>query len=196
MHSIFLIRHATPDWSRTELAYDVPPGPPLIPQGEAEARHLGEFLAALNIRKVLVSPLERTLKTAELAFAGQEMPLVVEEEIAEWQRGEGEHDVAARMIRVFDRVASSFGSSIGGSASGSDSAALVTHGGPIRLLLDHLGLEKDALEFYRKQFDRDNPTPPAGVWRASRQGDEERWRLDLIYTPQPHRSYVPPTIYV
>jgi broad specificity phosphatase PhoE len=188
MTSIYLIRHATPDWSRTDLAYDVPPGPPLVPSGEEEARNLGKFLADLNISEALVSPLERTRRTAELALAGLDVKTTVDEDIAEWQRGEAEQDVLARMLRVINRLTEA--------SDGSTSYAVVTHGGPIRALLHHLGMEKDALDHYRRQFDHDNPTPPAGVWKISRRSAEQSWTMELVYTPKPHKAYVPATVYV
>ena len=41
---IYLIRHATPDWTRKDIPYHLPPGPPLIEQGLAEAQALAAFL--------------------------------------------------------------------------------------------------------------------------------------------------------
>ena len=34
---LYLARHATPDWNMRDIRYDIPPGPPLVPQGEEEA---------------------------------------------------------------------------------------------------------------------------------------------------------------
>ena len=34
---VYLARHATPDWNRKDIRYDVAPGPDLVAQGEAEA---------------------------------------------------------------------------------------------------------------------------------------------------------------
>ncbi|MEZ4609900.1 MAG: histidine phosphatase family protein [Caldilineaceae bacterium] len=44
----------------------MPPGPPLVPDGETEAAKLGEFLRAAGVTKVYASPLERTRRTAEI----------------------------------------------------------------------------------------------------------------------------------
>ena len=67
--TIYLIRHATPDWSRTDLVYHLPPGPPLTAQGEAEAAKLGDFLRDMDVRHIFTSPLVRCLRTAEIAGA-------------------------------------------------------------------------------------------------------------------------------
>ncbi len=55
--TIYLTRHATPDWSRTDIRYDIPPGPPLTAQGEAEAEKLGIFLASAGVTQTLRQPL-------------------------------------------------------------------------------------------------------------------------------------------
>ena len=49
---IFLLRHATPDWSRKDIPYDILPGPALLAHGEAEARALGEFMRSEGLKKV------------------------------------------------------------------------------------------------------------------------------------------------
>ena len=64
---VILARHATPDWNRRDIPYDIPPGPELTPAGEREALALGEFLRAQGATRVYHSPLERTLRTASLA---------------------------------------------------------------------------------------------------------------------------------
>ena len=65
--------------------------------------------------------------------------------------------------------------------------ALVTHGGPIRLLLQHLGVAQPCIDFYRRQFDRDNPLPPAGAWCFVQNGTI--WSGELAFAPQPYRHY-------
>ena len=57
---LYLARHATPDWNMRDIRYDIPPGPPLVPQGEAEAAQLGEFLRQAGVVQIYVSPLVRT----------------------------------------------------------------------------------------------------------------------------------------
>jgi probable phosphoglycerate mutase len=185
--TIFLVRHATPDWSRTDLRYDIPPGPPLTPTGEAEAAQLGQFLKSVNIVHLYASPLERTLRTAALAAEVAGVPYSVVDDIAEWQRGEGESAVLQRM-RPF--VESTLDPSLAGPR------AVITHGGPIRMLLQALGLDQAEVDFYRRQFDRDNPLPPAGVWRITRLADGTLEKPELVFAPQGFASYVPAVVYV
>ena len=67
--AIYLARHATPDWNRRDIRYDIAPGPDLVPQGEAEAAQLGEFLRTTGVTRIYASPLVRTRRTAEIAAA-------------------------------------------------------------------------------------------------------------------------------
>src|SRR5690606_27348490 len=185
---VLLVRHASPDWSRTDLRYDVPPGPPLTPAGEEEATALGHFLKTAGVTRILYSPLERTTRTAQLAAAQVGLTPQVDEAIAEWQRGEPENDVLDRFL---PRIQAAL------DASREEGLfALVTHGGPIRLLLAEFGLDKAELDYYRRLFDRDNPVPPAGVWRIERSANGRIRKPELVYTPNPYQAYQPATVNV
>ena len=183
--SVYLVRHATPDWSRVEIRYDIPPGPPLTPQGEAEATQLGAFLQTAGIRRIYASPLERARRTAELAAATLNLEVIEALPIAEWQRGENEEAVLQRFL-AFWEAALTESASVG-------PIALVSHGGPIRLMLRHLELPTAEIDFYRKQFDRDNPLPPAGAWHVTRAHQQAPWTVRLAFTPQPFKPYAPQT---
>ncbi len=185
---IYLVRHATPDWSRTDIRYDIPPGPPLTSHGEAEATRLGEFLRDTAAHKIYASPLERTQRTAQIAGEIAGLPVLEELAIAEWQRGENDATVLERLLTFWESIADE--------SSATGPVVVVSHGGPIRLLLAHLKLDDAEINFYRKQFDRDNPLPPAGVWLASRAEGDDRWHLQLVFTPQPHQAYTAPVVYV
>ena len=63
---IFLVRHASPDWTRTDIPYDIPPGPPLSPKGEKEAAALAEYLKSEGVVKLYYSPFERSASTAKM----------------------------------------------------------------------------------------------------------------------------------
>lgn len=186
--TVFLVRHATPDWSRTDLRYDIPPGPPLTPQGEQEATDLGGFLAAQGVVRVYASPLERTLRTAALAASSLTTIPQQDDHLAEWRHGEGDDKVLARFRPRLDRALDE-SSCIG-------PVALVTHGGPIRLLLTAIGLDQVEVDHYRRQFDHDNPVPPAGVWRLRRNHAGRLSKPELVHTPRPFQPYAPTTINV
>jgi broad specificity phosphatase PhoE len=157
--TVLLARHATPDWSRRDIPYDIPPGPPLTAQGEAEAEKLGRHLLENGVRKVYASPLVRTLKTAEIAAHICGATLAVAEEIAEWRRDENEALVLARMRGFWLRAVAE--------SRTRGPITLVTHGGCVLALLNWLNVPSDEVNHYRNQFDHRNPVPPAGAWRTS-----------------------------
>lgn len=172
---IYLVRHATPDWSRTDIRYDVPPGPPLTAQGEAEAAKVGAFLRAAGIKRIYASPLERTRRTAEIAGAIVGVTPMEEEAIAEWRRGESESEVTARFNGLWEKICRE-SETVG-------PLALVTHGGPIKAMLLSLGMPQATVDEYCRKFDRGNPLPPAGVWLATGSSTTP-WQLTLVWTPQ------------
>ncbi len=173
---IYLVRHATPDWSRTDIRYDIPPGPPLTPHGEAEAVKLGEFLRAAGVKRIYASPLERTRRTAEIAGDIVDSIPIEEEAIAEWRRGESEAEVSARFNGLWEKICTE-SQAIG-------PIALVTHGGPVKAMLLSLGMPQATVDDYCRKFDRGNPLPPAGVWLATGNMDAAPWGLELVFTPQ------------
>src|ERR687894_33293 len=64
--TVYLVRHGETEWSRSGLhtsRSDIP----LIEEGEARARALGERLAERRFALVMSSPLRRALDTARLA---------------------------------------------------------------------------------------------------------------------------------
>lgn len=175
--TVYLVRHATPDWSRTDLIYHLPPGPPLTAQGQAEAQQLGEFLRDMSACQILASPLERSWRTAEIAAGAA--PWRIDARLAEWRPDETAADVRARVWPVWQEV-SVLCRDVG-------PVVLVTHGGPIGILLGELGLTSRQLAHYQQQFDRRNPVPPAGAWRAILPVPNGPWSLDLAFTPEAHR---------
>jgi probable phosphoglycerate mutase len=83
MNRVVLLRHGETEWSvqrrhtgRTDL--------PLTSEGEEQARHARRLLAAHSFALVLVSPLERARRTAELAGLRD---LVPDDRLVEWDYG-------------------------------------------------------------------------------------------------------------
>ena len=81
---IYLARHGETAWTishqhtgRTDL--------PLTPQGEAEAKRLGQRLKGLTFGAVLTSPLQRAVRTCELAGFGSAAE--IEPDLMEWHYG-------------------------------------------------------------------------------------------------------------
>ncbi|WP_042393312.1 histidine phosphatase family protein [Streptacidiphilus carbonis] len=83
MGELVLIRHGETEWSRTGRhtgRTDIP----LTAHGEQQARALAPLLACRRIALVLASPLNRALRTAELAGLPS---LRVEPDLREWDYG-------------------------------------------------------------------------------------------------------------
>lgn len=178
--TLYLARHATPDWSRTDLPYHIPPGPPLVPQGEAEAAELGRFFREASVKRLFSSPLERAKRTAEIAASVADLTVQVDEALAEWRPEEKAEHIRTRFWPVWER-AGALSLQVG-------PVAFVTHGGPIGFFLDELGLPKDTLAYYKRTFDRNNPISPAGVWKFTRPASGEPWDLSLAFVPEGHRK--------
>jgi len=174
--TIYFVRHATPDWNRTDLPYAVLPGPPLTAQGVDEAMQLGYFLREAGAAQILTSPFERATHTARIAAGVAGVPVEQDAGLAEWRPDEKVDAIRARCWPVWER-AIALSLQIG-------PVALVTHGGPISFLLEELGLGKEVLDQHRRRFDRNNPLPPAGAWKAARSPEDGAWDLDLVFVPE------------
>lgn len=173
---IFLVRHATPNWDHTDIPYDIVPGPLLSPKGEKEAERLAAFLKSQNVVRLYHSPFERAAKTAQIVAVRNKIPCVEETRLAEWRmQDENEIRVRARMKTTFDESFTE--------AAETGSIGLVSHGGPIALLLQELGIDSDELALYRTKFDTTNPLPPAGVWEVERNEKNTSWNLCLQFIP-------------
>jgi probable phosphoglycerate mutase len=173
--TLYLARHATPDRTNTGFIYDKLPGPPLTEQGIQEASALGAYFLSCGVRSLHASPFERCRRTAEIAAGVAGIPWFMEEGLGELQPGETPESILERAGPVFERVSR---------ASLEDGpVALVTHGGVVGVLLQHLGMDKDTLTRH-KTFDFGNPVPPAGVWEAKRPEAEAAWMLRLAFQPE------------
>jgi broad specificity phosphatase PhoE len=173
MYSVYLIRHAQPDWSRTDLVYHQPPGPPLTDEGRDQARQLGLFMLQAGIQRLYTSPLERCAQTAQIVGELVKITPDIHDGLIEWQPGEDYAAVQARLRPIFEQA-------VDESAAGP--VGLVTHGGPIAAQLMALGMSDTVVDRYRV-FDRNNPVPTAGAWLVQRAQARETWSLSLAYNP-------------
>lgn len=84
---IYLARHGETEWSKARR-HSGHTDLPLTPQGEDEARRLGQRLAGIKFDHVFTSPLQRARRTCELAgFADQ---AEVDPDLIEWDYGQFE----------------------------------------------------------------------------------------------------------
>ena len=153
--TLYLMRHATPDWDRKDIPYHLPPGPPLTRLGLAEAAALGEFLKTTEVCKLYASPLERTLHTAQIAAQIAGIDFSVDERLKELQPGDTPKS-------VWDRVASMVEQAIAEASLAP--VGLVSHGGPVGVILEQLGIDQAILK--SRVFDHGNYIPPTGVGLA------------------------------
>jgi len=93
--SVYLARHGETAWTvtgqhtgRTDL--------PLTERGECNARRLRERLNGLNFAKILTSPLQRAMRTCELAGFGSVAQ--VDRDLLEWDYGEYEGRLTADIL--------------------------------------------------------------------------------------------------
>jgi broad specificity phosphatase PhoE len=176
LHTVYLMRHAQPaSLGDSTLRYDIPPGPPLSADGRAQAAMAANFLVGCPPSVIYASPLDRTLQTAQIIAARLDVPVAIDERLAEHRREEKAEEVAARVAAFWrERVTSALPGS---------RLALVSHGSPIRLLMMPLGQVWTA-DPDRYKFDGGNIVPHAGIWRAkcvSANTHPCQWDLALIF---------------
>lgn len=172
--TVYITRHATPDRSRTDIPYHIPPGPPLNERGLNEAAALGAFLRKAGVVHVLASPLERAWRTGSIAAGTCGATIEQVLELAEWRPEEVESGVR-------QRVQAGYLSACQASARREAPAAIVSHGYPILTLLRSLGLPTEMVERCRI-YDSRNPIPMGGAWLTECVDGEFTARL--VYLPQ------------
>lgn len=171
---IFLLRHASPNLNRREIPYDLLPGPELLPKGEQEAAALAEFLKPERLAKLYHSPFDRAAQTAKIVAAANHIPAIPDPRLAEWRMSdEPEPSVRERMHALFQEAVEE--------SKHTGPVGLVSHGGPIALLLLELGIDPAVLAPYRQMFDTTNPLPPAGAWKVEEL--DGRWSFQLVFKP-------------
>lgn len=156
--TLYLVRHATPDLTRTDLVYHLPPGPPLTMLGEREAVELGRFLQQSGVRVIRTSPLDRARRTAELAAKACAAEVMEDVRLLEMTPDETHDDVCARAGPAWDIAFQE--------AVATGAQALVAHGGVITALLLAIGVTPAKLKRVGRRFDGGNPVPPGGAWEV------------------------------
>ena len=94
---VYIARHGNTAWTvsgqHTGLT-DLP----LTPDGERNARRLGERLKGTTFAKVFTSPLQRATRTCELSGFGA--GAVIDPDLVEWNYGEYEGMTSAEILRI------------------------------------------------------------------------------------------------
>jgi 2,3-bisphosphoglycerate-dependent phosphoglycerate mutase len=85
---LLLIRHGLP--VRRELQSGAA-DPELSAAGHAQAGHLADYLSTEKLDVVYASPMRRAFQTAQPLAANQRLDIVVEDDVAEWDRNSSEY---------------------------------------------------------------------------------------------------------
>ena len=160
--TLYVLRHGQTDWNREPARCQGWADIGLNETGRAQARERGRALAGKGIELLVTSHLRRARETAELvrvelaAADGRELPLVVDPRLAETHRGEWQTRRFAEIMREEPLTWQAYRDSpetfrfpggesladqqrrvlaaVADVAQGGRPAALVTHGGSIRVL--------------------------------------------------------------
>lgn len=159
--ALLLVRHGETDWNR-EGRYQGHADPPLNAAGRAQARRLAGALAGLELAAIYSSDRQRALATAAPLAAGRGLPVEPDPRWRELDFGAWEGQRAADLMaadpaawqawhadplrvappggetvpRLWRRVRAALGAIAARHRGGT--VAVVTHGGPLRLLLARL----------------------------------------------------------
>lgn len=135
----------------------------------------------MQVARCYASPLERSLRAAQIAAQTVGFTPSIETAITEIQPNEQlAPEVKARVWPLWERSARE--------SHELGPIAWVTHGGVVTLLLTELGMRPSEADKYKRQFDGSNPAPPAGVWRALRPAPAAPWELSLAFVPGDHTA--------
>jgi broad specificity phosphatase PhoE len=147
--TLLLVRHGETNWN-AERRWQGHADVPLNERGREQARALAEQLAGESIDAIYSSDLSRARDTAEIVGARLNVPVVVDADLREidvgavegltweeaqafegWQ-GEPHELHAARVLAAVNRIAE---------RHPGERILVVTHGGSMRRVHEHLGLE-------------------------------------------------------
>jgi len=125
---LVLLRHGETEWSKSGQHTGVT-DLPLLPEGEAAARRVGALLSEWTFQRVLVSPLQRARRTAELAGLTD---VEIDPRLKEWDYG-GYEGLTTKEIRAqLGYMWTVFGDIMPTLQDGD--VALVAHGHYLRIL--------------------------------------------------------------
>ena len=150
MKQLYLIRHGEVH-NPHQVEYRRLPGYHLSDNGKKEVLTTANLLADIPLQHMWVSPLERTLETANLINEYHHLTPVLDERIIEWGDGEKPEEVKIRMLGfIADWKKAPF-----------EVSAVVSHRDPIRELLFAL---EDRPSWPGMQDLNNYPLPTAGVY--------------------------------
>ena len=154
MTTLLLVRHGETDWN-AERRWQGHADVPLNERGREQARALAERLAGESIDAIYSSDLSRARDTADIVGARLDVPVAVDPDLREidvgavegltaeeseafdgWQ-GEPHEAHSQRVLAAINRIAA---------RHPAERILVVTHGGSMRRVHEHLGLEGGPFE--------------------------------------------------
>lgn len=154
MTTLLLVRHGETDWN-AEHRYQGHADVPLNERGRVQARALAEDLASGRIGTIYTSDLARARETAEIVGARLRIPVAADRDLREidvgavegltfaeaqtlggW-RGETKEQHSRRILGAVRRI---------GERHPDGRVLVVTHGGSVRRIHEHLGLADVPIE--------------------------------------------------
>ncbi len=100
MMKLYIARHGETEWNRAGKLQGWKDAP-LTEKGKKQAKALGRRLKEIGFDAVYSSPLGRTLKTAEIALDGKDLPVNKDERLKEIDMGEWEGTKADKIKEMF-----------------------------------------------------------------------------------------------
>jgi broad specificity phosphatase PhoE len=169
MTELLLVRHGETDWNR-EHRVQVHTDVPLNAAGREQARRLAERLLDVALEAAYSSDLGRARETAEAVARSQGLEVQLDRDLREknfgswegltdveiaerfpdavrggWGDGETSDEVATRVLGALERIRSRHDGTV----------LVVSHGGPLRAILEHLGVAHGPIrncEIFRARY--------------------------------------------
>lgn len=175
--SFYFLRHGETQWNK-ERKWQGSKDIPLNETGLAQARAVRPFIDGLDIKSICVSPLQRAVKTAELAAGHLSVPLQVIEDLKEV--GFGPHEGASHNANPWymdwreglsvegvedyrDFIDRGLGA-INRSLTNDGPVLIVAHGGVFWSVREHAGLDPELGAWNCALFKLTPPTDERPFW--------------------------------
>ena len=84
---IYLLRHGTTDWNTAGIVPGILPGIALNQEGVEKCERVASRLSQVPFRKILSSPLERAIQTAEIINRPHNLEIEIDKRLVDWDLG-------------------------------------------------------------------------------------------------------------
>src|SRR2546429_3316479 len=84
---IYLLRHGMTDWNTTGIIPGIRPGIQLNQEGIERSERIAFRLSQVPFRRIVSSPLERTIQTAEIINSFHHLEIEIDKRLVDWDLG-------------------------------------------------------------------------------------------------------------